>query len=67
MGDEAGDVGRTSSALFVHRSTVYYRLGRLEELLGVSFEDGLVRLELHIWLKRRALRTSTAAISTRSR
>lgn len=54
--DDGGDVVRTSSALLVHRSTVYYRLGRLEELLGVSLEDGLVRLELHIWLKRRALR-----------
>ncbi len=54
--DDAGDVARTSRALLVHRSTIYYRLGRLEELLGVSLEDGLVRLELHIWLKRRALR-----------
>jgi sugar diacid utilization regulator len=64
--DEAGDVARTSSALLVHRSTIYYRLGRLEELLGVSLEDGLVRLELHIWLKRRALRTDSG-LNTRSR
>lgn len=64
--DTAGDVARTASALQVHRSTIYYRLGRIEELLAVSLEDGLARLELHMWLKRRALR-SNSRLSIRSR
>lgn len=50
-----GDVGRASSALHVHRSTLYYRLGRIEELAGVDLRDGSQRLELHVGLKLRRL------------
>ena len=50
-----GDVGRASSALHVHRSTLYYRLGRIEELAGVDLHEGSHRLELHVGLKLRRL------------
>ncbi len=50
-----GDVGRASSALHVHRSTLYYRLGRIEELAGVDLHEGRHRLELHVGLKLRRL------------
>lgn len=49
--DRAGDVQATASALFVHRTTLYHRLRRLEELGRFSLADGEERLELHLSLK----------------
>jgi purine catabolism regulator len=37
--------------LHLHRNTVLYRLGRIEELLGVDLRDAEVRLSLHLALK----------------
>jgi PucR family transcriptional regulator, purine catabolism regulatory protein len=37
--------------LHLHRNTVLYRLGRLEDLLGVDLRDADVRLALHLALK----------------
>jgi purine catabolism regulator len=37
--------------LHLHRNTVLYRLGRIEELLGVDLRDAEVRLTLHLALK----------------
>jgi PucR family transcriptional regulator, purine catabolism regulatory protein len=37
--------------LHLHRNTVLYRLGRLEDLLGVDLRDAEVRLALHLALK----------------
>ena len=49
--DNAGDVQRTASELFVHRTTLYYRLQRIEELTGADLADGNARLALHLGLK----------------
>ncbi|NUR06024.1 MAG: helix-turn-helix domain-containing protein [Nocardioidaceae bacterium] len=51
----AGDVTAASAALHVHRSTLYYRLGRIEEIAGVDLRDGEQRLRLHLGLKMRRL------------
>jgi purine catabolism regulator len=37
--------------LHLHRNTVLYRLGRIEELLQVDLRDADVRLALHLALK----------------
>jgi PucR family transcriptional regulator, purine catabolism regulatory protein len=37
--------------LHLHRNTVLYRLGRLEDLLGVDLRNAEVRLQLHLALK----------------
>jgi purine catabolism regulator len=40
-----------AQALHLHRNTVLYRLGRIEDLLGVDLRDSEVRLTLHLALK----------------
>ncbi|MBP2326229.1 hypothetical protein JOF56_006614 [Kibdelosporangium banguiense] len=57
--DFGGDAKRTAAHLHLHRTTLYYRLGRVSEALGVSLDDGLTRLELHLALKHRRLARRT--------
>ncbi len=49
--ERAGDVNATANALFLHRSSVYQRLRRIEELTGADLHDGDRRLELHLAIK----------------
>jgi PucR family transcriptional regulator, proline-responsive transcriptional activator len=53
--DFGGDAKRTAAHLHLHRTTLYYRLGRVREALGVDLDDGLTRLDLHLALKHRRL------------
>ncbi len=53
--DNAGDAARTTAALSIHRTTLYYRLGRLKTEHGIDLDDGLVRTDLHTALKLRRL------------
>jgi len=46
--DNAGDAKHTAEALFVHRSSLYHRLHRIEAVAGVSLRSGDARLELHL-------------------
>ncbi|HZV74391.1 MAG TPA: helix-turn-helix domain-containing protein [Conexibacter sp.] len=46
--DSAGDVKATASALSLHRSGLYYRLHRIEELTGLRLDRGDDRLLAHI-------------------
>lgn len=46
-----GNKSRAADALFVQRRTLYYRLTRLEDLLGVSLESFGVRAELALALQ----------------
>jgi DNA-binding PucR family transcriptional regulator len=46
--DVAGSASAAASNLQVHRTTLYYRLTRIEELLGVDLSDGRARLTLHL-------------------
>ncbi|MEV5241237.1 helix-turn-helix domain-containing protein, partial [Streptomyces cinnamoneus] len=49
--DCAGQAGRAAAALGIHRQTLYYRLGRVEQLTGLDLDDGEDRLLLHMTLK----------------
>jgi hypothetical protein len=49
--DCAGDAQRTSAALSIHRTSLYYRLSRIEELTGADLRLGDERLALHLGLK----------------
>jgi DNA-binding PucR family transcriptional regulator len=50
--DLGGDVAAAAQELHVHRTTLYYRLERIQELTGVDMHDGLSRthLQLALWL-----------------
>lgn len=48
--DHAGSVQQTSSALAIHRQTLYQRLRRIEELSGLDLSDGADRLLAHLAL-----------------
>lgn len=54
--DSAGDARRTVAALNVHRTSLYYRLGRFTELTGLDLADGAQRLAVHLALKLLRLR-----------
>jgi sugar diacid utilization regulator len=49
--DCAGDSRRAAEALHIHRTTLYYRLERAEQLTGLSLRDGRDRLTLHLGVK----------------
>ncbi|TDC95440.1 CdaR family transcriptional regulator [Saccharopolyspora aridisoli] len=49
--DCAGDATRTAAALHIHRSTLYYRLERIEKVTGMDLRDGHHRLTLHLGIK----------------
>lgn len=52
MLDHGGDVNAASALLHIHRTTLYYRLDRIRDLIGVDLREGHERTELHLalWL-----------------
>lgn len=52
----AGSARATAAALHLHRTSLYYRLQRVELLAGTDLKDGTERLALHL-----ALRVARAA------
>ncbi len=48
--DRAGDAAQVAQEMHLHRSTVYYRLSRAEQLLGLSLSDGTARTAVHLCL-----------------
>ena len=50
--DNGGDVAVAARILHVHRTTLYYRLGRIASLIGVDLRAGHGRtdLQLALWL-----------------
>ena len=42
------NVVQTSKALFIHRSTLFYRLSRIQKIVELNFEDELERLYLEL-------------------
>ena len=53
--DLACDARLTSARLNLHRTSLYYRLGRIGELLQVDLGDGMTRTHLHLAVKSRRL------------
>jgi len=49
--DEGGNALQTARRLFIHRSTLNYRLEKIRQLIGVDLRDPKVRLNLHIALR----------------
>jgi sugar diacid utilization regulator len=49
--DLGGDARAAAGALFVHRSSLYGRLRRIEDVAGVDLRSGEDRLELHLGLR----------------
>lgn len=50
--DSAGDVKASASALSLHRSGLYYRLRRIEDVSGLRLDNGDDRLLAHIAVRR---------------
>jgi hypothetical protein len=48
--DHACNGPAASEALHIHRTTLYYRLGRISELTGLDLSNGRTRLSLHLGL-----------------
>lgn len=49
--DSGGDAQRTASELFIHRTSLYARLRRIEREAGVELSSGEDRLALHMSLR----------------
>jgi PucR C-terminal helix-turn-helix domain/GGDEF-like domain len=49
--DLAGDARAAAGELYVHRSSLYGRIHRIEEIAGVDLSSGEDRLELHLGLR----------------
>ncbi|GAA3126751.1 PucR family transcriptional regulator [Streptosporangium carneum] len=49
--DNGADAQLTARVLVIHRSTLYYRLGRIHEIVQSDLSDGQVRRELHTGLR----------------
>jgi PucR C-terminal helix-turn-helix domain len=49
--DHAGDVKSTAARLWLHRTSLYYRLRRIEEVAGVDLSRGDDRLLCHVALR----------------
>ena len=49
--DEGGDPRATVARLSVHRTSLYYRIGRIEDITGMRLANGHDRLALHLGLK----------------
>lgn len=49
--DLVGDARAAAERLNVHRTTLYYRLNRIEQVAGVDLHKGSDRLALHLGLK----------------
>ena len=62
--DHGGDVKSTAAELWLHRTSLYYRLRRVEEVAGVDLSRGEDRLLCHVAL--RLARLQRAATVTRS-
>jgi DNA-binding PucR family transcriptional regulator len=59
--DFAGDTRKTAGSLYLHRTSLYQRLRRVERLAGVDLANGDDRLALHLSLKLARLQGMTWA------
>ncbi|MEU3568917.1 helix-turn-helix domain-containing protein [Kitasatospora sp. NPDC036755] len=59
--DHAGSVARTTEELRIHRTSLYYRLRRIQEITGLDLDNGADRFALHLGLRVRELLVSLGA------
>lgn len=64
--DRGGDTAASAAALFIHRSSLYHRLRRIEEIAGVDLSAGDGRLELHLGMRLWRMAGSPSAAPGRS-
>ncbi|MEU0795002.1 helix-turn-helix domain-containing protein [Amycolatopsis sp. NPDC005961] len=53
--DHGGNIQRAADSLRIHRTTLYQRLKRIEQITGCSLDSGDDRLMLHLGLKLRMI------------
>jgi hypothetical protein len=56
--DHGGDVAVTAAELHIHRTTLYYRIERIEALTGVNLKTGIGREDLLLALRLAAYRAA---------
>lgn len=56
--DHGGDVTAAATALHLHRTTVHYRLSRIQKLTGVDLRDAPARIDLQLALWLHAYRSA---------
>jgi hypothetical protein len=61
------DATEAAAALQIHRTTMYYRLSRIEATLGITLSDGQERVALHLGLKVARLLGPTDQVAARER
>lgn len=49
--DLGGQARESAAQLNLHRSSLYHRLARIEDLLGIDLHDGVQRLDAHLAVK----------------
>ena len=54
--DHGGDIARAAERLHIHRTTLYYRIERIEALTGVNLKTSPQRDDLHMALRLAAFR-----------
>jgi hypothetical protein len=58
--DHGGDIARAAAELHIHRTTLYYRLDRIEALTGVNLKTSPQRDALHLALRLAAFRLAAS-------
>jgi hypothetical protein len=64
--DAGGDIKATAAALSLHRSGLYYRLHRIEEISGLDLSDGDHRLLAHLAIRAERMAKGTALAASNS-
>jgi hypothetical protein len=59
--DHGGDIARAAAQLHIHRTTLYYRLDRIEALTGVNLKTSPERDALHMALRLAAYRRAAGS------
>jgi hypothetical protein len=62
--DSGANAQQTAALLHIHRTTLYWRLARVADLLSVDLSSGEDRLKLHLALKLAALTPTAGTLAS---